>query len=313
MGQPIRNYCIGLIVGLLLASCQQNLPAESNLDPNIPQIAVEHAMGISQVPIAPERIVVLDTTPLDAALALGIKPVGTIRYGELPGYLGDEVNNINIVGEYNQPNIETILRLEPDLILGAKSISERLYPKLSRIAPTVFIEGAGYSWDWKNNFRLFAKAMGKSEQAEKLLDDYQSQLKSLSLSLETLPETIKVSILSSTSTGLIAQTPTGFSGSIVKELGFERNQIQSLEEQSFIKFSREDLEGADGDVIFLIYNLAWGDDSKVEFVNDPLWSNLNAVKNDAVCEVAGDVWASGRSVLAAYQVLEDVKTCLQRF
>ena len=311
MGQSIQNFCIGLMIGLMLAGCQQKAPIEPNLTPNIPTRAIEHAMGTSQVPIAPERVVVLDTTPLDAAIALEIQPVGTIRYGDLPQYLGTGVNEIEVIGEYNQPNLETIVRLNPDLILGAKSISARLYSKLSRIAPTVFIEGAGYSWDWKNNFRLFAEAMGRADKAELLLADYQQQLVDLSSLVDQLSKPIKVSILSSTTTGLIAQTPTGFAGSILKEVGLERNEIQSTEKQSFIKFSREDLEGADGDVIFLVYNPAWDDDSKSEFIEDPLWSKLKAVQQNAVCEVEGDIWASGRSILAANKILEDIEACLE--
>ncbi|MEO1351714.1 MAG: iron-siderophore ABC transporter substrate-binding protein [Cyanobacteria bacterium J06635_15] len=311
MNNFVYRGAVGLMAGLLLASCQQKV-STSPLDPNIPTQTVEHVMGTTQVPLAPERVVVIDTTPLDAALALGIQPVGTIQYGAPPGYLEDAVENIEVVGQYNQPNLETILRLDPDLILGAKSISARLYPRLSQIAPTVFIEGAGYSWDWKNNFRLFAEAMGRAEQAEQLLDDYQQQLADLKTAIDASPETITVSVLVSTPQGLVAHTPTSFSGSILKEIGFARNPIQSREEQFFVRLSREDLDSPDGDVIFLIHNPGWESDSSAAFASDPLWSQLDAVQRDAVCEVAGDVWGSGRSILAAQQILEDVKICLNQ-
>src|SRR5687768_2031480 len=51
---------------------------------------VEHAMGHSCVPEAPQRVVVLDTGELDSALAVGVKPVGAVSAfadGELPSYL----------------------------------------------------------------------------------------------------------------------------------------------------------------------------------------------------------------------------------
>lgn len=302
---------VGLTASLLLAGCQQGASTvTSPLDPNIPTQTIDHVMGTSEVPLAPERVVVIDTTPLDAALALGIQPVGTIQYGVPPGYLEDAVKDIEVVGQYNQPNLETILRLDPDLILGAKSISARLYPRLSQIAPTVFIEGAGYSWDWKNNFRLFAEAMGRSEQAEQLLADYQQQLADLKTSINASPETITVSVLVSTPQGLVAHTPTSFSGSILQEIGFSRNPTQSSTEQFFVRLSREDLDSPDGEVIFLIHNPEWDSESKAEFTADPLWSQLDAAQKGSVCEVAGDVWGSGRSILAAQQILEDVRMCL---
>ena len=310
MGQPIRKKLISFTAGLLLVSCQQHSAVESGLDPNIPTRPVEHVMGTSQVPISPERVVVLDTTPLDAALALDVEPVGTIRYGMPPDYLGKQASDIEVIGQFNQPNLEAIFKLKPDLILGAKSISERLYPRLSRIAPTVFIEGAGYSWDWKNNFRIYAAALNRIEQADQLIVDYEQQVAELQASLVPTPSNLTVSVVLNGSFGLIAHTPTSFSGSVLKEVGFQRNPIQDNEENFFVRLSREDLEGPEGDILFLIH---YPDTtSKEEFINNRLWSQLDVVQRDAVCEVKGEVWAAGRSILAAHQILKDIQHCLDQ-
>ena len=310
MDQPTRQGFISIIVGLLVASCQQPSAVESALDPTVPTRAVNHVMGTSQVPVSPQRVVVLDTTPLDAALALGVDPVGTISYGIPPGYLGKPASDIEIIGQFNQPNLEAILKLKPDLILGAKSISERLYPRLSRIAPTVFIEGAGRSWDWKNNFRIYADALNRTDQAEQLLADYEQQLVELQTSLVPAPDDLTASVVLSGRCGFIAHTPTSFSGSVLKEIGFQRNAVQANDEQFFVRLSREDLDSPEGDILFLIHypNIT----SKAEFVNDRLWSQLDVVQRGAVCEVKGEVWAAGRSILAAQQVLEDVKMCVDQ-
>ncbi|MEM6424850.1 MAG: iron-siderophore ABC transporter substrate-binding protein [Cyanobacteria bacterium P01_H01_bin.119] len=306
----VYSSLMGLAIGLILVGCQSQPVTLSESDE--PTQAVEHAMGTSQVPVEPQRVVMLDTTPLDAALAVGIEPVGTIRYGAPPEYLGEVAADIPVIGQFNQPNLETILELDPDLILGAKSISEAIYPQLTQIAPTVFIQGAGRDWDWKDNFRLFAEALGRPEQAEQRLAEYQQQLEDLQAAIATPAEDVTVSILVSTPRGLIAHTPTSFSGSILEEVGFSRNSIQSSTEQFFVRFSREELNDPDGDVIFLIHNPEWESESKAEFTADPLWSQLGAVKADAVCEVAGEVWGSGRSILAAQRVLQDVEQCLQQ-
>ncbi|NEQ31524.1 MAG: iron-siderophore ABC transporter substrate-binding protein [Leptolyngbya sp. SIO4C5] len=304
MGLVLGTVAVGLLV-----SCQP-APVSPTLDPNVPTQTIEHAMGTSQVPLSPERVVVIDTTALDAALALDITPVGTIRYGSIPDYLGEAVSKIPVVGEYNQPDLETILQLDPDLILGAKSISAQIYSRLSQIAPTVFIEGAGRHWDWKSNFRLYAEALGKEEAAEQLLADYQQQITDLKASMDTAPKMITVSVLISAPEGLIAHTPTSFSGAVLQEIGFERNEAQSQDEQFFQRISREDLASPDGDVIFLIHNPEWDTTAKADFISDRLWSQLDAVQRGAVCEVAGDVWASGRGLLAARQILADIKNCL---
>ena len=310
MNNSRRRRFIGFIAGALLTGCQQNPAVEPIIDPNIPTRPVEHVMGTSLVPVAPKRIVVLDTTPLDAVLALGVDPVGTISYGMPPGYLGEKASDIEIIGQFNQPNLEAILKLKPDLILGAKSISEKLYPKLSRIAPTVFIEGAGRSWDWKNNFRIYADALNKREQAEQLITDYEQQLSELQSTLAPSPDSLTASVVLNGRFGFIAHTPKSFSGSVLQEIGFQRNAVQGNEDQFFVRLSREDLDSPEGDILFLIHYP--NTTSKAEFVSHRLWSQLDVVQRGAVCEVKGEIWAAGRSILAAQQVLEDVKTCLDQ-
>ncbi|NJL41725.1 MAG: ABC transporter substrate-binding protein [Leptolyngbyaceae cyanobacterium SM1_4_3] len=169
----------------LLISCAGGIPQSLNRSPtpaNSPSGAVrtiDHAMGTTQVPETPERVVVIDSAALDSALALGVKPVGSTIFGELPDYLGNQTEDIEIVGEVNQPNLESILQLQPDLILGTKISTERLYRPLSRIAPTVLTEGSGRSGDWKENFLLFAAALGKTERANQLLEEYQQRVSGL--------------------------------------------------------------------------------------------------------------------------------------
>ena len=310
MEQSTHKRFISLVVGLLLTACQQPSTVEPIIDPDIPTRPVEHVMGTSQVPVARKRIVVLDTTPLDAALALGVEPVGTISYGMPPGYLGEKASNIQIIGQFNQPNLEAILKLKPDLILGAKSISEKLYPKLSRIAPTVFIEGAGRSWDWKNNFRIYADALNQTEQAERLITEYEQQLADLQSALVPSPDDLTASVVLNGRFGFIAHTPTSFSGSVLQEIGFQRNAVQDDKDQFFVRLSREDLDSPEGDILFLIHYP--NTTSKAEFVSHRLWSQLDVVQRDAVCEVKGEVWAAGRSVLAAQQVLKDVEMCVEQ-
>lgn len=303
---PVR--VMGLLVVILMASCQQY--PESSLDPSVPSRSVTHVMGTTEVPVKPQRVIVLDITPLDAVVALGVDPIGTISYSRPPDYLGDKVSGLEVVGLFNQPSLEKILQLKPDLILGSKSVSENLYPKLSRIAPTVFIEGTGSSWDWKNNFRIYADALNQSEQAEALLADYQQQLETVKTSLNPPPGSLTASVVLDGRFGFIAHTSGSFSGSILQEIGFKRNPIQSDDSQSFIRISREDLDSPDGDVLFLIYYP--GTTAKEAFVSDRLWSQLDAVQKDAVCEVSGETWAAGRSILAAQEVLKDIKTCIDQ-
>jgi len=303
-----RTIAGGLIVGIVLTGCQSAAPPAVTSGPTR---TINHAKGKSQVPISPQRVVVLDTAPLDTAIALGVKPVGTIVYGQPPEYLGDKITDIETVGEGNQPNLETILNLKPDLILSSKPGTEQLYRQLSQIAPTVLAEDSGRTGDWQKHVRLYAEALGKSERAEQLLQSYQEQVEQVKQQINQ-PETIEVSVLTSFEDKIGAYTVGSFSGSVLQDLGLARNPSQRATWRYALQLSREAVTKLDGDFIFWVYSSHFpGGLQKQDFITDPIFSQLGAVKQDRVCEVANEVWIAGRSILAAQQILADVKSCLE--
>ncbi len=96
---------------------------------------VEHAMGETKITGTPERVVVLDTGELDSAMTLGIKPIGAVEAVEgmgYPSYL-EGTEEIENVGTIQEPNLEKIASLEPDLILSSKLRHEQIYDQLSQM------------------------------------------------------------------------------------------------------------------------------------------------------------------------------------
>lgn len=92
--------------------------------------SVTHAMGTTEIIGNPERVVVLDTGELDSVLALGVTPVGAVTAdatGAFQSYLGDRTKGIEVVGTINEPNLEKIAALQPDLILSSKTRHEEIY------------------------------------------------------------------------------------------------------------------------------------------------------------------------------------------
>jgi hypothetical protein len=150
---------------------------------------IEHAMGETEVPADPQRVVVLDTGELDAAMTLGIKPVGAVEAipGEgFPSYL-EGTDDIENVGTIAEPSLEKIAALNPDLILSSKLRHEAIYDQLSKIPPTVFAEKTGVAW--KGNFDLFAEALGRTEEAEIVKARSTGRRLATSLSAPTAPWT----------------------------------------------------------------------------------------------------------------------------
>jgi iron complex transport system substrate-binding protein len=272
---------------------------------------IEHSLGVSQVPENPQRVVTLDSSALDSAIALGMTPVGSTVFGDFPSYLSEETTEeITIVGDGNQPNLETIVNLNPDLILGTDIANRRIYKKLSRIAPTVLSEGSGRLGEWQKNFQLFAKALGKPETAQAEIAEYQEEVAQLRETLEAELgnlSAIEVSVVITGQGKIGFYSANSFSGAILEDLGFSRPLNQERFQRWATLVSREKVEQLDGDLIFLMYGSHLTEALTLEeFVNDPIFAQLEAVKEGQVYEVPTEAWTAGRSILGAEAVLNDI-------
>lgn len=313
---PAVGRAIGLGLGVAGLTACGTLPHPiadggspvSALPPGTPTRPLQHAMGTTQVPLQPKRVVVLDTAALDSAIALGVKPIGTMFYLNPPAYLGDKVQGITVIGLNNNPNLETVFNLKPDLILGTKMSVGQYYDKLAKAAPTVLTEGSGRSGEWQENFQLYAAALGRSQQAKTLLAQYQQRAQTLKQQIQAQYQTPPVASVVATGNNQVgAYTRRSFSGSVLADVGLPRPPAQEQPERWAIQVSREDLSSLDGDVIFLIASPGTPDTENLQrFKTEPIFSQLNAVKQNRVYPVKAEVWTAGRSILAANEILNDV-------
>jgi len=299
---------LGLIVPLtVLTGCEEK-PKEEILTNTR---SIEHSLGVTQVPQTPKRVVTLDTSALDSAIAVGVIPVGTTVFEDFSSYLSDSTTEtIVTVGEGNQPNLEAIVNLNPDLILGTDISSKRIYGQVSQIAPTVLSEGSGRLGKWQKNFQLFAEALGKSEIATQKLAGYQQRVTQLKEELEKEwgdLSAIEVSVVVTAQGKFGFYSANSFSGAILQDLGFSRPSHQERLQRWATLVSREKIEQLDGDMIFLIHQ-----SNVTALINDPLISQLNAVQRDRVYPVSAEVWTAGRSILAAQAVLDDIAEALKQ-
>lgn len=103
---------------------------------------VSHAVGEVCIPIHPKRVLTLERISFSTAIALGIKPIGTIEYTSTEydaPYLRGKTDGIRFLHSVRgQPNLEKILQLKPDLIM-ANSAFKNVYPLSSKIASTILI------------------------------------------------------------------------------------------------------------------------------------------------------------------------------
>jgi ABC-type Fe3+-hydroxamate transport system substrate-binding protein len=154
-----------------LAGCQESGFDESKETQR--PLKVQHALDPltgTKVPGQAERPMTLTIDALGDTLALGVKPVrAALDDARVPPFLRREAHGVAIVPEHD---LSAIASAQPDVILGAKEFQGQQYEYLRKIAPTIMSEG----FDWILNLRLHGEALGRTNDAEELLTDWDNRV-----------------------------------------------------------------------------------------------------------------------------------------
>ncbi|MFI9326886.1 ABC transporter substrate-binding protein [Kitasatospora sp. NPDC052868] len=272
--------------------------------------SVAHAAGTAEIKAQPKRVVVLDSGELDDVTLLGITPLGAVSphmktEGGFPNYLKDKIKDTKDVGPMNEPNLELIASLKPDLILSSKVRHAKVYDKLNAIAPTVLAETTGFPW--KENLALYAKALGKEAEAGKALADYEARA-------ARLGEAIRAKSGGTAPTASVVRFVAGptrlyqkqsFSGVVLKDAGLGRPASQDVD-QSMLEVGAEQINQADADLVFVTVADDPTKTKQSEVQGTSVWKGLNAVRNNKVFTVPDETWMSGIGVQAADAMLVDI-------
>ena len=169
-----RRLLIALALACALAGCQESGFDESRETQR--PLKVQHAMDEltgTKVPGVAKHPMTLTADTLGDTLALGVTPVrAALPGGRLPDYLREDAGGVEVVAPLTDLDLAATEAAEPDVILGSKEEQEDLYEDLSRIAPTVMTEGD----NWKLNLRLHGEALGRTNDAEELLTDWDGRV-----------------------------------------------------------------------------------------------------------------------------------------
>jgi iron complex transport system substrate-binding protein len=317
---PIGKWLLIVVLTLILVTSCNNKTIHTPIEQHeIPAASatrvVQHDMGETQVPVNPQRVVTLDTSHLANALALGIQPVGSTAWyrtehqsglSPVEPYLDNRTEELTILGygfSADQVSLEKLLMLQPDLIM-AVSTHKAIYDQLSQIAPTVIYDYASGD-GWKNFLRSSSEALGKTQEAETLLNQYQQRLQDFKQKMGDRLA-MQVSVIHPLKEGTRMMYKESFGGSVIEDAGLSRPPEQDQEGFNSQPVSFEWIPKMDGDVIF---SISFNDEESLELVkqlkNHPLWSQLEAVKQGNIYPVNAEHWYGG-DIVTANLVLDDL-------
>ncbi|MDT0329295.1 iron-siderophore ABC transporter substrate-binding protein [Nocardiopsis lambiniae] len=280
---------------------------------------VEHFLGSTEIPAAPERVLPLDAAYVDSTLALGGNVVGFTTFAEdvtsLPEYLVNSDWNVGTsdeavpVGLLWDLDPELVASTDPDLILSAQVRHGDGYEQFSEVAPTVMSETTGATW--KENLVLTGAALDAEEEAGRLVTEFEERAAALG---EAIVEanggeapTVSVARFAGDAEGVRLYTPKSYIGVILEDLGLEPGPGVETEAEDIVTYhSQERLLDLDAEYIFVAtYDDGGADgvqESKEEYMSAPLWSELEG----GITEVNDEYWISGVGLIAAHAVLDDV-------
>lgn len=152
-------------------------------------VTIEHAFGTTRIEAKPERVATISWGNHEVPLALGVVPVGMSKAtwgddnnnGILP-WVEDKLQELGgetpaLFDETDGLPYEEIANTQPDVILAAYSgLTKEEYETLSKIAPVVAYPDLPWSTSYEDMIKLNSKALGLSDEGDKLIDTLHSEV-----------------------------------------------------------------------------------------------------------------------------------------
>lgn len=162
---------IALLVLFVLAACGGSKESTSSDKEEEKSerttITYESESGPVEVPANPQRVLVLSAF-VGNVMALDVPLVGVDSWSKMNPRFQEKLEGVE---EVTDENLEKIIELEPDLIVGLSSIKN--IEKLNKIAPTVtFTYGAV---DYLTQHVEIGKLLNKEEEAQAWVDDFKTR------------------------------------------------------------------------------------------------------------------------------------------
>jgi len=158
-----------LILMLVISACSNNSSEkkDSAKKEEPKTFTYESETGPVEVPSNPKRVILLSGFTGNV-LSLGVNVVGVDVWSKNNPTFTEEMKDI---AEVSDENLEKIIELDPDLIIGLSNIKN--LDKLKEIAPTVT-----YTWgklDYLSQHVEIGKLLNKEKEAQAWVDDFKAR------------------------------------------------------------------------------------------------------------------------------------------
>ncbi|GBG11283.1 hypothetical protein PAT3040_06081 [Paenibacillus agaridevorans] len=269
-------------------------------------VTIKHLKDDIVLEQKPERIAVLDTKFVDQLIALQEQPAGSVTAAgsseDFPEYLADQLADVKVLGTRDEPNLEAIVAMDPDLII-ITGFQEKIYDSVSKIAPTIVLD---FDEDWKDTLVTFGKIVGKEQAAADVLKAYQEKVSSLKEKLQDKMNGESIALLRPRDGGIRVHTPDHRTGAILyRDLGLIAPKAVTEVDDTAYQIALEALPGVGADHYFLLTDDMFKEEAE-EYQKTETWQSLEPVKHNRIYNVDTTLWIAYYGPIAINMIVDQV-------
>ncbi len=200
------------------------------------------------------------------------------------GQMPERYKDVETIGAPMTPDYEIIKDISPDLVLSPKSLESTLAADYSAAGiSSAFLDLSSVEGMY-DAITSLGDLLGREEEAQKLVDDYNDYMDAYSVS----DEEKSILLLMSFPDGFyLVATENSYVGNLVQLAGGKNvyGQDTSGDENGFVTINPEDMVQKDPDIILVFAH--YNEDSafeymQEEFATNSAWQYYDAVKNDEI-------------------------------
>lgn len=282
----IRSLVVSgmLLCVLIFGGCNQQVAGTPDSGEQTVYLQITDDVGRSVVlHKKPERIVDLSTTYTYLIHEVGGRVVGRpiTNIGPWP----KDLKNIDEVGQLYNINIEKVLALKPDLVVGFYGMHEKWVPILeANHIPVILLKMQKYE-EVLAKLKLIGEITGNTENASNLTTKIQSRVENVVQKLP--PQGKKVALIHGTAKSVSTLLEDSIPGTVAQVLQLQNiaSTTNTSKMGDTVPYSMEKLVAGDPDAILVS---TMGDAAEIEkrmndtLISNPAWSSLRAVQTGQV-------------------------------
>lgn len=250
-------------------------------------------------------VVGLEWGAIENLVSVGVMPVGA---ADVTGYtnwvsaapLDEDVEDVGTRGE---PSIDALVALDPDLVISTTDLPTNIIEQIEEFVPVLVVRGADAQdpiGQMRENLELTAQAVGRTDEAAALLEDFDAALADGAQQIEVAgltgsAFTMADSWMEGSTVSIRMFTDGSLVGAVGGELGLEN--AWTREGDPDYGLAQTDVEGltALDDVAFIYYanDEDGGDAFEEGLAGNAIWDSLPFVTNDNVHRLPDGIWMFG--------------------